>query len=1011
MTDPSHRSSPWNKALRRVEAGAQNAIELARLGRLTPRRGAPYEVVARDRTYKLRHYTATASAGKPRLPEPILLVPPLMLTAEIWDVSSDISVVSQLTDAGVDVWVCDFGSPEEEEGGLERTLDDHVRAVAACVSTVRHLTEQSVHLAGYSQGGMFCYQAAAYLRSEGLASIITFGSPVDIHKNLPGVREDVAAELIRAARAMVEYPLQHVEGLPGFLTSTAFKLLSVRKELQQMVEFVGLLHDRQALEKREARRRFLNGEGFVAWPGPALRKFVDEFIVNNRLASGGFVIDGRTVSLADITCPILAFVGLRDEIARPASVRSVRDVVPDAEVFTIHLKAGHFGLVVGSTAGATTWPAVIDWLQWRAGRGPRPELIPLPKKGAPPPEDIEDAAFVEPLDFEIFYDTAVDAATAIWRKLGDATRDVGDAVDNLRWQVPRLSKLERLRDESRISFSLTLAEQAKRIPEQTFFLWKGRAFTYGDADRRVDAVVRGLVHVGVQPGQRVGVVMRGRPSLLSTVTALNRLGASAVLINPDLEEQDLRRALAVVPFERLVTDPESATRLRQLFTGEVLVLGGGGEARDLGAGVVDLERIDPEQVRLPGWYRASPGLAREVALVFVQVPPGGAPRAARITNGRWAFSALGAAAACTLTPKDTVYCCLPLHHPAGLLVSVGGALVSGARLALTARFDEAEFWPEVRRYGVTVVFYAGTLCRRLVNVPPAPGDGVHSLRLFAGSGVRADVWQRLIERFGPVGVLEFYASTEGNVVLANARGEKVGAVGRPLPGSAEVAIVRYDFARGELVTDPDGRLLRSGVDEPGVLVSRVDDHHPPPPADLGPDGVAEAPRVLRDAFQPGDTWFVSSDVMRRDAEGDYWLLDRASDVIRTSAGWVAPRFLEDTVYGLPGVAFACAYGVELRGALRPVVVVAIVPRAGDDPDAELLTQRVNAKVPRDQRPRFVRFVDHLPVNDGFRLMRGPLRAAGVRAPGVRPTLVYDVGAERYVELDDASYERALAEVT
>ena len=77
------------------------------------------------------------------------------------------------------------------------------------------------------------------------------------------------------------------------------------------------LHDRQALEKREAKRLFLGGEGFVAWPGPAFRKFVDEVIVGNRMASGGFVIDGHTVTLADLTCPILYFVGSRDEMGRP----------------------------------------------------------------------------------------------------------------------------------------------------------------------------------------------------------------------------------------------------------------------------------------------------------------------------------------------------------------------------------------------------------------------------------------------------------------------------------------------------------------------------------------------------------------------------------------------------------------------------------------------------------------------------------------------------------------------
>src|SRR5690606_29447851 len=148
---------------------------------------------------------------------------------------------------------------------------------------------------GYSQGGMFCYQAAAYRRCEGVASLVTFGSPVDIHRNLPAVDADVGARVIGAARRVVAQPLAQLDGLPGFLTSTGFKLLSLRKELQQVSEFMAKRHDRDALAKRESRRRFVAGEGFVAWPGPALRTFVDEFIVNDRRSAGGFAIPGRTV--------------------------------------------------------------------------------------------------------------------------------------------------------------------------------------------------------------------------------------------------------------------------------------------------------------------------------------------------------------------------------------------------------------------------------------------------------------------------------------------------------------------------------------------------------------------------------------------------------------------------------------------------------------------------------------------------------------------------------------------
>lgn len=983
-----------------------------RLGRLGPRRESPYEIVHQAHHYRLRHY-GDGSGG------PVaLLVPPLMLTAEIYDVAPDLSTVSVLGAAGVDAWVVDFGAPEREEGGMSRTLDDHVRAVADAVTRVRAATGRDVHLAGYSQGGMFAYQAAAYLGSierersggsesggaaGGLASVITFGSPVDIHRNLPKVSTDVVARLAQALEPVLEPALERIEGLPGVLTSTGFKLLSFRKEVAGLVDLVQKLHDRQALEKRESRRRFLAGEGFVAWPGPALRKFVDEFIVHNRMVSGGFVIDGRAVTLADMRCPVLYFVGTRDEIARPASVRAIGAAAPRAEGFEVTVPAGHFGLVVGSTANRETWPTVVEWMRWREGLGPQPAAIGGGEGAADElaEEEHENEALASSMDVELFYEVASEALGSVWNKLGDAFVDVGDAIDDLRYQLPRLSELRRMRDDTQVSFGRSLAEQARAIPEKTFFLWSGRAFSYADADRRVDAVVRGLVSRGVRPADRVGVLMDGRPSFLSMVTALNRLGAVAVLMSPRLDREALERAVKMEPLRFLAVDPENAERGRAALgavigdkesagpAGEVMVLGGGPN-RGVPEGVVDLEAIDPAGVELPDWYAPNPGRAEDLAMVLVSMGEEGAIRAARITNRRWALSALGAAAACTLTSADTVYCCLPLHHPAGLLVSVGSALVGGARLALATRFSAAVFWQEVRSYGATVVFYAGEMCRELVRGKVTGEERRTSLRLFAGSGLRADVWSRLVERSG-AGVLELYGSTEGTLVLANAGGDKMGAIGRPLPGSAEPAVVAYDFERGEVVRDSHGRAMRVSAGRAGMLVARLSARA----AERAASG-ASAGRLLRGLFAEGDTWLATGDLARYDEDGDFWLVDRIADVIRSAEGPIPSRPIEETLYDLPEVAVAVVHGLELEGAESEVPVAAIELCAGAELDHAELFRLLSEQHPEASWPRVVRIVGEIPMTEGYRPLKAGLRREGVSA-GAGRRLTLDVERRAYVE--------------
>jgi putative long chain acyl-CoA synthase len=983
----------WAKRVRRLGLAWQNALEIARAGRLTAPYGAPFETIHEEKVYRLRRY---AKIAERTVEAPLLLVPPLMVASEVYDISPDVSAVAFMQRAGVDVWLIDFGAPEREDGGMDRTLDDHIRAVSEAIDRVRAVTGRDVHLCGYSQGGMFCYQAAAFRRSAGIASIVTAGSPVDLHRTLR-VNEDVTERIVAGMRTMIAPVLEKIEGLPGVFTSTGFKVLSARKEAMALWDFVRNLHDRGALEKREAKRLFLGGEGFVAWPGPAFRKFVDEVIVGNRMASGGFVVDGHTVTLADLSSPILYFVGSRDEMGKPAAVRGIRRAAPKVEkMFEVPLKAGHFGLVVGTTALTVTWPTVIQWMKWREDKAALPaNAIDVRAPSIPDPfavvPDDDPEVDDEPLDnFELAKEIVEKTGRAALERLGELTEDLGSYLDNARWQLPRLNRLRHLQDDTLISPARTLAEQADKIGDRTFFLFRGRAFTYAESNRRVDAVVRGLIASGITHGQRVGVMMKSRPSHLSVVTAINRLGAVAVLLSPDTPDEMLARAMDLGEAEIVIVDPDSAARTRAAIGGKVLVLGGVGEVpwqpgtpRVLPSGVVDMEAIDPETVTLPGWYKPDAGRARDLAMVFVSSGRYEAPRATRITNRRWAFSALGAAAAAMLTTRDTVYCCLPLHHPSGTLVATGSALVGGARLALASRFEPQTFWEEVRRYGASVVYYAGEMCRRLLDAPPVINESNNPVRLFAGSGLRADAWRRLVERFGPVGVCELYASTEAHVVLANASGKKIGSVGRALPGSPEVIVAALDHNPGgdELARDSHGHLVHARLDEPGMLIARMS-------ARAGADIAHIDPRrLIQDAFETGDTWFVTGDLFRVDAAGDFWFVGR--HLIATEHGPVPTTRIEDALYTARCIALCVVTGhADPEHGEVPIAAIQLHP--GQPLDLAAISAAV-ATLPEYARPRRLRVVDAVPMTDGFR----PIKRV-VSEMNLTDAYVWDALAQRYV---------------
>ena len=187
------------------------------------------------------------------------------------------------------------------------------------------------------------------------------------------------------------------------------------------------------------------------------------------------------------------------------------------------------------------------------------------------------------------------------------------------------------------------------------------------------------------------------------------------------------------------------------------------------------------------------------------------------------------------------------------------------------------------------------MLRDVVDDPAFVLQGNHPVRLFIGSGMPTGLWERVCDAFAPAHVVEFFATTDGQAVLANVSGVKVGSEGRPLPGAGRVELGAYDAENDLILENERGFVQVAEVNQVGVLLAQS----------RGP--IDPTASVKRGVFAAGDTWISTEYLFRRDEDGDYWLMGRRGSMVPTARGLVYPEPVTDALGFIDGVDLAVTY--------------------------------------------------------------------------------------------------------
>ena len=334
------------------------------------------------------------------------------------------------------------------------------------------------------------------------------------------------------------------------------------------------------------------------------------------------------------------------------------------------------------------------------------------------------------------------------------------------------------------------------------------------------------------------------------------------------------------------------------------------------------------------------------------------------------------------------------------MVATGAALLGGGAVIIREKFSASRFWQDVADSGATIFQYIGELCRYLLANPEPASP--HGLRLAVGNGLSADVWEAFQNGFAIPQILEFYAATEGNFSLYNAEG-KVGAIGRIPPFLAHrfpTAIVKFDDDTGVPARGPDGLCIPVARGEAGEAIGKI----------AGgaarfegyTDAAASEKKILRDVFKPGDAWVRSGDLMRQDAKGFFYFVDRIGDTFRWKGENVATTEVAAAAASAPAVRSACVYGVAVPSANGRCGMAALEVEPDFDPAA--FRAHMASRLPAYARPLFLRIVQSLAVTETFKQKKQLLAQQGFDPAAIADPLFADCGAV-FAPLNAALYAR------
>jgi fatty-acyl-CoA synthase len=532
------------------------------------------------------------------------------------------------------------------------------------------------------------------------------------------------------------------------------------------------------------------------------------------------------------------------------------------------------------------------------------------------------------------------------------------------------SVLSAVRD---VTVGALLSSVAATLPDEEALVYCRRRWTFRTLNDDARLIARGLLAVGVKPGDRVAVWATNVPEWIILQFALAKIGAILVTVNTALRAHEIEYLLRQSESSTLVTiggfrslnyidelrsagaiGSEDARRERLPHLERVVFIGS-----ECPKGLIPFDDLRTAAGAVPDGDVDA--LERGVGLddvINMQYTSGttGFPKGVMLSsrnivnNGYWLAEGLG------LTPADRLCLSVPLFHCFGCVIGVLGAYTHGACLCPVESFDARRVLATIDRERCTTLFGVPTMFLAELEDPEFARFDLTSLRtgIMAGAPCPEPLMRRVIEVMHLAEMTIVYGLTEASPGITQTPRqasieERTQTVGRALP-EVEVRIVDPATER-DVATGERGELWARGY----VVMK----------------GYYDMPEQTAAAVTH-DGWLRSGDQASMDAEGRIRITGRIKDIIIRGGENIAPKEVEDTLRQHPAVLDVSVYGIA-SDFFGEEVAAAIRTRLGEPCDPAALIAFCEERLARFKVPRHIRFVDAFPMTASGKIQKFRLR--------------------------------------